>query len=153
MAEDGPHDDVSSGIPRRLMEYEPTRGDTPSDDPRYVAARRQAPASTALANGDTDNAAVTVLEHIYRDMISALQQMYRDTIAAKDDALAGRDRELETKDALIEHLRQRAEDAEARASQALRYIGEIEQTDLTATGNPGAGRNIGQTTRHGSFFR
>ena len=126
MGEDGPQSEVSTEISRLLTDYESSRGQASAEDPQYLDARRQVPASAAFSNGDTDNPAVAVLGHIYRDMIAALQQMYRDTIAAKDDALAGRDRELETKDALIAHLKKRAEDAEARASQALRYIGELD---------------------------
>lgn len=101
-------------------------------DVQYLQARAATPASVAFGAEPPDNPAVVVLEQIYRDMIGALQQMYRDTIAAKDDALAGRDRELATKDALIEHLRRRAEEAEARSSQALRYIGEMDQIEARA---------------------
>lgn len=123
---DDPQRDVS-------IELESLRAQVSTADSHYDDASQQLPASPALLSEAAENPAVTVLEHIYRDMISALQQMYRDTIAAKDDALAGRDRELETKDALIEHLRKRAEDAEARASQALRYIGELDRTETRAT--------------------
>jgi hypothetical protein len=126
MGDEGSQYEVPSEISHPMMEFESPRDHHSTGDPRYLDAHRQMPATTALANGNPDNTAVAVLEHIYRDMIMALQQMYRDTIAAKDDALAGRDRELETKDALIEHLKQRAEDAEARASQAMRYIAELD---------------------------
>jgi hypothetical protein len=102
------------------------------NDIRYREARTASPATAVFHGQDAGSPAVAVLEQIYRDMISALQQMYRDTIAAKDDALAGRDRELETKDALIEHLRRRTEESEARSSQALRYIGEMDQIEEKA---------------------
>jgi hypothetical protein len=135
MGDNRPQNDISPEIPRLLMERESPRGRPLSDDPRHIDALRQMPAATAFSHGDNDYAAVAVLEHIYRDMIAALQQMYRDTIAAKDDSLAGRDRELETKDALIEHLKKRAEDAEARASQALRYIGELDENQIRHPSN------------------
>ena len=132
MVEDERQRALADELTRTRSELESLRAQSATPDSRYFDARRQSPASTALSSEAPENPAVEVLEHIYRDMIAALQHMYRDTIAAKDDALAGRDRELETKDALIEHLRRRAEEAEARASQALRYIGELDQIDARA---------------------
>src|SRR5947209_15585844 len=101
MGQDAPHNDVFTEITHCVTDVDSGRCEIPTDDSRHVEARRQLPATAALSNGEIDNPAVAVLEHIYRDMIAALQQMYGDTIAAKDDALTGRDRELETKDALI----------------------------------------------------
>lgn len=132
MVEDDRQSDLSTELASARTELETLRNRSASVDTRYYDARQQAPASAALSSEASENPAVAVLEHIYRDMIAALQQMYRDTIAAKDDAIAGRDRELETKDALIEHLRKRTEEAEARASQALRYIGELDQIEARA---------------------
>jgi hypothetical protein len=133
MVEDDQQRDLSIELARTRTELESLRAQSATADMRYYDARQQSPASTALSSEASENPAVAVLEHIYRDMIAALRQMYRDTIEAKDDALAGRDRELETKDALIEHLRKRADEAEARASQALRYIGELDQLEAHAT--------------------
>lgn len=130
MGEDGPEQDLSIEVTHLRADLDP-RHARAAEDAHFYEARQQLSASPAHSRADTDHAAVAVLEHIYSDMIAALQQMYRDTIAAKDDALAGRDRELETKDALIDHLRRRAEEAEARASQALRYIGELDRADTT----------------------
>jgi hypothetical protein len=126
---DGKAVQMVSDNPKRDMSLElgSLQAQSGASESRFYDAAPQLPAFDSTPDQQDDNPAAAVLEHIYRDMISALQQMYRDTIAAKDDALAGRDRELETKDALIEHLRRRAEEAEARASQALRYIGELDQ--------------------------
>jgi hypothetical protein len=131
MVSDNPKRDVS-------LELESLQAQSRASESSFYDAAPQLPASHSTPNQQADNSGAAVLEHIYRDMITALQQMYRDTIAAKDDALAGRDRELETKDALIEHLRRRAEEAEARASQALRYIGELDQIAAHATSQAGA---------------
>jgi hypothetical protein len=149
MVEDDQQPALAVELARTRAELESLRAQSATADNRYRDARQQSPASTALSSEAPENPAVAVLEHIYRDMIAALQHMYRDTIAAKDDALAGRDRELETKDALIEHLRKRAEEAEARASQALRYIGELDQIEartdsihpVAKTPNPPAKRS------------
>jgi hypothetical protein len=132
MVEDEQQRALAEELARTRAELASLRARSSVSDSPYYDARQQSPASTALSSEEPENPAVAVLEHIYRDMITALQHMYRDTIAAKDDALAGRDRELETKDALIEHLRKRAEEAEARASQALRYIGELDQIEAQA---------------------
>ena len=126
MASDEPYRDV----PLELESLQ-AQSKAAKSPPSHVTPRL--PVSTSIPNQPADNLAGAVLEQIYRDIISALQQMYRDTIAAKDDALAGRDRELQTKDALIEHLRQRAEEVESRAAQVLRYIGELDQIAAHAT--------------------
>jgi hypothetical protein len=138
MTSEDPKQDVS-------LERESLQAQSKTAHRRIYDADPHLPVTTPASNQPADNPAAAVLEHIYQDMVSALQQMYRDTIAAKDDALAGRDRELETKDALIEHLRQRAEEAEARASQALRYIGELDQMAAHATSQAEATKQPAKT--------
>ncbi|HEX6508451.1 MAG TPA: hypothetical protein VF221_12535 [Chloroflexota bacterium] len=149
MIADDREQELLAELAQTRSELDMLRASKDGSNMQYLEAQSANPATTALSAEPSDNPAVAVLEQIYRDMIAALQQMYRDTIAAKDDALAGRDRELETKDALIEHLRRRAEEAEARSSQALRYIGELDQIEAQAS----ARRTASNEVRRPGFFQ
>lgn len=128
--------DLMAELTRTREELAQVRAQATLTDGRSYDSGQPRFATPAVPPEAPDNPAAAVLEHIYRDMMAALQQMYHDTISAKDDALASRDRELGTKDVLIQHLTQRAEDAEGRASQALRYIGELERIEAHDTPSP-----------------
>jgi hypothetical protein len=81
------------------------------------------------------------VQRLYRDTLTALQQMFWDTMVAKNETIAAKDEiigsKIETltakrqeslaKDELIAELSRRASEAESRASQALRCLAEVNQ--------------------------
>ena len=81
------------------------------------------------------------LQRLYRDTLTTLQQMFWDTMVAKNETIAAKDElisakneilnakreEVQAKDELIAELSRRAGEAESRATQALRCLAEINQ--------------------------